>query len=82
MTPGMRGTLHLEDARVLSHTSFEAQQFVLRLAAPACAAHAQPGSFVHLTCDPAFRCAGRCRSCAPIARAGWIRPAVQDWSVR
>ena len=72
MTPGMRGTLHLEDARVLSHTSFEAQQFVLRLAAPACAAHAQPGSFVHLTCDPAIPLRRPLSIMRADARAGWI----------
>jgi len=27
---------------------------VLRVEAPECASHAQPGSFVHLTCDPAI----------------------------
>jgi len=51
---GTRGTLHLEDARVIKQTAFDGEQYVLRLAAPACAAGAQPGSFVHLTCDPAI----------------------------
>jgi dihydroorotate dehydrogenase electron transfer subunit len=46
-----RGTLHLEDARVIRQTAYDGDQFVLRLAAPACAARAQPGSFIHLTCD-------------------------------
>jgi dihydroorotate dehydrogenase electron transfer subunit len=72
MTAGMRGTLYLEDARVLSHTPFEAQQFVLRLAAPACAAHAQPGSFVHLTCDPAIPMRRPLSIMRADARAGWI----------
>ena len=47
----VRGTIFLEQARVLSQLSHEAAQFVLRLAAPKCAANAAPGSFVHLTCD-------------------------------
>lgn len=51
MTRESRGTLHLEDARVIRQTAYDGDQFVLRLAAPACAAKAQPGSFVHLTCD-------------------------------
>jgi dihydroorotate dehydrogenase electron transfer subunit len=46
-----RGTIFLEQARVLSHLAYDGEQFVLRLAAPKCAAHAEPGSFVHLTCD-------------------------------
>ena len=33
-----RGTLHLEDARVIKQTAYDGDQFVLRLSAPACAA--------------------------------------------
>lgn len=47
-----RGTIFLEDATVLEHRSFPGGQYVLRLAAPRCAAAATPGSFVHLTCGP------------------------------
>jgi dihydroorotate dehydrogenase electron transfer subunit len=47
-----RGTIFLEDAVVLDHRSFPGAQYVLRLAAPRCAATATPGSFVHLTCGP------------------------------
>lgn len=46
-----RGTIFLEDAEVLAHEQFEANQFILRLRAPKCARAAQPGAFVHLTCD-------------------------------
>ncbi len=46
-----RGTIHLEDAAIISQRHFPADQFVLRVAAPACAAGAVPGSFAHLTCD-------------------------------
>ncbi len=54
MTRETRGTLHLEDARVIKQTAYDGEQFVLRLSASACAAHAQPGSFVHLTCEPSI----------------------------
>ena len=47
-----RGSIFLEDAGVLEHRAFAGAQFVLRLAAPRCAAAATPGSFVHLTCGP------------------------------
>ena len=47
-----RGTIFLEDAGVIEHRAFAGGQFVLRLAAPRCAAAATPGSFVHLTCGP------------------------------
>lgn len=47
-----RDTLFLEDAEILSHQAFEGDQQIIRLQAQACATHAQPGSFVHLQCDP------------------------------
>jgi dihydroorotate dehydrogenase electron transfer subunit len=46
-----RGTIFLEDAEVLAQSQFEANQFILKLRAPKCAAAATPGSFVHLSCD-------------------------------
>lgn len=46
-----RGTLFVEDARVLSVTTFEGAQFVIRLHAPRCATRATPGSFVHVQCS-------------------------------
>jgi dihydroorotate dehydrogenase electron transfer subunit len=52
MSQSNRGTIFLEKARVVSQLKYDAEQYVLRLAAPKCAAHAAPGSFVHLTCDP------------------------------
>lgn len=50
--PAHRGTIFLEEGRVLAHESWPGEQFVLRIAAPKTAARALPGSFVHLTCDP------------------------------
>lgn len=52
--PATRGTIFIEDAEVLSHDRFDANQFILKLQAPKCAAAATPGSFVHLTCDEAL----------------------------
>lgn len=52
MTHSNRGTIFLEDALVLQQTAFDGNQYVLRVEAPRCAAHARPGTFVHLTCDP------------------------------
>ena len=46
-----RDTIFVEDAEVLAQEAFAADQFVLKLRAPKCAAAATPGSFVHLTCD-------------------------------
>ncbi|MDX1454336.1 MAG: dihydroorotate dehydrogenase electron transfer subunit [Gammaproteobacteria bacterium] len=49
-----RGTIFVEDAEVLEHRAFDGDQHVLRVRAPKCAARARPGSFVHLSCDPAL----------------------------
>jgi dihydroorotate dehydrogenase electron transfer subunit len=48
--PAHRGSISLEDARILRHTACDAGQYILRLAAPRCAARAVAGSFVHLQC--------------------------------
>ncbi|MBC7983219.1 MAG: dihydroorotate dehydrogenase electron transfer subunit [Candidatus Obscuribacterales bacterium] len=53
-TRAHRDTIALEDAEVLTHESFAAQQYILKLHAPKCAASATPGSFVHLSCDAAL----------------------------
>jgi dihydroorotate dehydrogenase electron transfer subunit len=47
-----RGTIHLEEAKILAHQAYAGDQYVLRVQAPACAAKALPGSFAHLQCDP------------------------------
>lgn len=49
---GNRGSVFLEDARVLSQRAWPGQQFVLRVEAPRAARAAAPGTFAHLTCDP------------------------------
>jgi len=46
-----RGTLFVEDANVISVSTFPGEQFITRLQAPKCARHATAGSFVHLQCD-------------------------------
>jgi len=52
--PATRDTLFVEEAAVISHQAFAGDQYLLRLAAPRTAKAARPGSFVHLTCDPAL----------------------------
>ena len=46
-----RGTIFVEEAKLLAQQEYPGRQYVIRLHAPRCAATAQPGSFVHLTCD-------------------------------
>jgi dihydroorotate dehydrogenase electron transfer subunit len=50
--PEHRGSILVEDARVVSHTAWEGGQYVITLDAPRIAARAKAGAFVHLTCDP------------------------------
>lgn len=49
--PPHRGSIALEDGTILSQQHFPGEQFIIRIAAPKCAARAQPGSFAHLTVD-------------------------------
>ncbi|HEX6929019.1 MAG TPA: dihydroorotate dehydrogenase electron transfer subunit [Gammaproteobacteria bacterium] len=67
-----RGTIFVEDAEILAHQAFPGEQYVLRVKAPKCAAHASPGSFVHITCDPALPMR-RPMSIMRVSReAGWV----------
>lgn len=47
-----RGSVFLEDARILAQRAWPGEQFVLRVQAPRAARQAQPGTFAHIACDP------------------------------
>jgi dihydroorotate dehydrogenase electron transfer subunit len=47
-----RGSVFLEDARILSQQAYAGQQFILKVHAPRAARRAVPGSFAHIACDP------------------------------
>jgi dihydroorotate dehydrogenase electron transfer subunit len=70
--PGHRGTILLEEARVLAHAHFDGAQHVLRLHSPRCAARALPGSFVHLRCAPALAMRRPLSIMRAHDGAGWI----------
>lgn len=72
MSSATRGSIFLEKGRVLSQLGYDAEQFVLRVAAPKCAARALPGSFAHLTCDPAIPMRRPLSIMRADAAAGWI----------
>jgi dihydroorotate dehydrogenase electron transfer subunit len=75
--PQHRDTIFPESAEILSHDSFAGNQRLLRLAAPECAAHAQPGNFVHLQCHP-LRPLRRPLSLMRVSpREGWIEILYQ-----
>ena len=47
-----RGSVFLEEARILAQHSWPGEQFVLRVHAPQAARKAVPGTFAHIACDP------------------------------
>lgn len=72
MSSANRGTIFLEEARVISQLAYDGEQFVLRVAAPKCAAHAAPGCFAHLTVDATIPMRRPLSIMRADARAGWI----------
>ena len=46
-----RNTIFVESGEIISVDEFPGSQYIMRLRAPKCAATAEPGSFVHITCD-------------------------------
>ncbi|MBL4851231.1 MAG: dihydroorotate dehydrogenase electron transfer subunit [Gammaproteobacteria bacterium] len=49
--PAHRDSVFIEDATVISHERFDADQYILRLASERCAERAEPGCFSHLQCS-------------------------------
>ena len=47
-----RGTIFVEDCEILTHEAHPAGQWKLRIRAPRIASRAEPGAFVHVSCDP------------------------------
>jgi dihydroorotate dehydrogenase electron transfer subunit len=72
MSSENRGTIFLEEARVLDQRAFDGDQYVIRMEAPRCAARAEPGSFAHVTVDPAIPMRRPLSIMRADARAGWI----------
>ena len=72
MSSANRGSIFLEEARVISQLAYDGEQFVLRIEAPKCAAHAAPGCFAHLTVDATIPMRRPLSIMRADARAGWI----------
>ncbi|MDH3647128.1 MAG: dihydroorotate dehydrogenase electron transfer subunit [Gammaproteobacteria bacterium] len=67
-----RDTIFVEDGVVLEQRAYPSNQFVLRLHAPKCASKAEPGSFAHLTCDPAVPMRRPLSIMRASAEEGWV----------
>ena len=70
--PAHRGSISLEDGRVLEQTAWDGGQYIVRIEAPRCAARARPGSFAHLSCDDDVPMRRPLSIMRVDARAGWI----------
>jgi dihydroorotate dehydrogenase electron transfer subunit len=70
--PATRDTISLEQAEILSHQAHAGGQYIMRLRAPAIAADARPGSFVHLRCDPTLPLRRPMSIMRADGQAGWI----------
>lgn len=47
-----RNTIFVEDCEILTHNSYDGDQYIMRVQAPKIAANAKPGSFAHLAVHP------------------------------
>jgi dihydroorotate dehydrogenase electron transfer subunit len=73
-----RNSLFVEDAEVLLHDSYPGDQYVLRVHAPECAAHALPGAFAHLQCDHSLPMRRPLSIMRANASAGWVEFLYKD----
>lgn len=67
-----RGAIVVEEAEIVAHTPFDGAQWVLRVRAPGIARRALPGTFAHLTCDPALPMRRPLSIMRVSAEEGWI----------
>ncbi len=67
-----RNTIFVENAEILSHQDFAGGQHIMRVQAPECAAHALPGSFAHIQCDPGLAMRRPISIMRVSKNAGWV----------
>jgi dihydroorotate dehydrogenase electron transfer subunit len=70
--PESRNSLHLEQAELLDHVTFEGDQYYMRLHAPLTASRARPGSFIHMQCDSELPMRRPMSIMRADKNAGWI----------
>jgi len=67
-----RDTIFSEDAEILEQQAYAGDQYILRVHAPLTAAHARPGSFVHLQCNSMLPMRRPLSIMRVHKKAGWI----------
>lgn len=70
--PQTRGTINIEDAKILINDAYAGDQYLMRLQAPLTAAEAKPGSFIHLACDASLSMRRPMSIMRTDPAAGWI----------
>lgn len=67
-----RGSIFVEDAKILTHQAFSGYQHILRVQAPDIAHAARPGAFVHLRCDSGLSMRRPMSIMRVSATQGWV----------
>ena len=67
-----RGSIVVEDARILSHQAFSGYQHILRVQAPEIARASLPGAFVHIRCDSGLAMRRPMSIMGVSAQEGWV----------
>lgn len=72
MSRSHRDTIFVDEGEVIAQTLWPGEQYVTRIRAPQTAAHALPGSFAHVTCDPSLPMRRPLSIMRVDAKEGWI----------
>jgi dihydroorotate dehydrogenase electron transfer subunit len=67
-----RGSVFLEDARILTQHAWPGEQFVMRVQAPRAARKALAGTFAHISCDPSVPMRRPLSIMRASAEEGWL----------
>ncbi|NOX26763.1 MAG: dihydroorotate dehydrogenase electron transfer subunit [Gammaproteobacteria bacterium] len=76
--PAHRGSIFVEDATIISHQRFDADQYILRLSSARCAKRAEPGSFSHLQCSKDLPMRRPLSIMRVDKQAGWVEYLYRD----
>jgi len=68
-----RGSIFVEEGKILSHSVHAAEQFIIRFQAPETARRAEPGSFVHLRCSDALAMRRPLSIMRVSSEEGWVQ---------
>lgn len=76
-----RNSIYCEDAEILDHQGYAGDQYITRVHAPLTATLAQPGSFVHIQCNPLLPMRRPLSIMRVNRKAGWIEFLYRTFGV-